>query len=229
MNKYVWCEDSRSGFEFWKELFGTLYPDFIVETKNSNTKLRKAVDRLSDDGNLYYIIMDTAIDNPDILREIRRLKAAVTGKNNIRIIKVHSFEFSLLSFEHLEDWVFAVKDELRDKRSTWLEARNIFVKLITKGGNADELSEFKQRYDFSDKKNSEMISAKLLYEITKNTGFETDKSKVGECFVKNCCEWEQRQEDDICGLDDSRITVSEKMSQLKQYSVLQEALREAGL
>ncbi len=229
MARYVWCEDSKSGYQFWKTLFKAIYPDITVVTQNNNSQLSKAVGEISDDGNIYYIILDTAIDNPDVLRELTRLKRNISGKNNVKIIKVHSFEFSLLSFEFLEQWVFAEEDELKEKRSTILQARNIFVGLIQNGGNSEELSEFKSVYHYQSKMNTEKISAKLLYDITRNTGFETNKSQVGECFINSCCEWSDRQEDDICGLENKRLTLSEKMKQLIGHSVIQDALREVGL
>ena len=118
MSTYVWCEDSSSGFQFWRALFGALYPDIIIETKQSNSKLRKA---------------------------------------NVK------------------------------------------------------------------------LAARLLYDITRNTGFETDKSKIGYCFINSCCQWAERGDDDICGLDDSRLTYSQKMYQIRIHSDLSEAFKEAGL
>lgn len=227
MQTYVWCEDSSSGYFFWKVLFNMIYPDFIVETQNGNSRLSKAVEKIDADGNMYYIILDTAIDNPDVLRELKRLKRSVSGKNNIRIIKIHSFEFALLSFKFLEQWVFAEEDELRDKRQKVLEARNIFIKIINDGGDSDTLNEFKSLYEYQ--MNTEKISARILSEITKNTGFETNKAKIGLCFINNCCEWNERKEDDICGLDYNRLTVSEKMKQIFKHSVLELAFEEAGL
>ena len=229
MTTYVWCEDSGSGYQFWKAFFGELYPDFSVDTKKSNSGLRRAVGSINDDTDVYYIIMDNAVDNPDVLREVKRLKADVSDKDNIRLINIHSFEFSLLSFEHLENWVFAEDDELRKKRSDLLDARNKFVQLITSGGNAEELKSFKSLFDFGEKANSENISAKLLNQITRNTGFETDKSKIGICFVNSCCDWNERQEDDICGLDDTRLTLNDKMRQIREHSALQAAFKGAGL
>ena len=41
MGKYVWCDDYKSGFQFWKVLFKVLYPDIIVETKNNNSRLKQ--------------------------------------------------------------------------------------------------------------------------------------------------------------------------------------------
>ncbi|MBP1566256.1 MAG: hypothetical protein J6A58_10930 [Oscillospiraceae bacterium] len=229
MKTYVWCEDSSSGYLFWKVLFNVIYPDFIVETQNGNSRLSKAVEKIDDDGNMYYIILDTAIDNPDILRELKRLKRSAFGKNNIRIIKIHSFEFALLSFKFLEQWVFAEKDELRDKRQKVLEARNIFINIINNGADSDILNEFKSVYEYQMKMNTEKISARILSEITKNTGFETNKTKIGSCFINNCCEWNERKKDDICGLDYNRLTVTEKMKQIFKHSVLELAFEEVGL
>ena len=94
--------------------------------------------------------------------------------------------------------------------------------------NIDELKAFKSVYNYRSNTNSEKIAARLLFDITRNTGFETDKSKIGPCFVCSCCEWDGKQ-DDICGLDNSKPTLSEKMKQLSEYSVLHKAFEEAGL
>ncbi|WP_302343162.1 hypothetical protein [uncultured Ruminococcus sp.] len=214
MSTYVWCEDSGSGYAFWNTVFKIMYPEFIVETKNSNTRLNKAIRQISDDNNLYYVIVDTVLDNQDVLRELTRLKRSIIGKNNIKVIKIHSFEFSLLSFEFLEKWVFAENDDLKEQRKDKLEAREKLVKLISDGGTADELSLFKSVYQYQSKMNTEKIAAKLLTEITRNTGFETNKKQVGFCFVNSCCEWDDRQENDLCGLDDKRLSVSEKIEQM---------------
>ena len=206
-----------------------MYPEFIVETKNSNTRLNKAIRQISDDNNLYYVIVDTVLDNQDVLRELERLKRSIIGKNNIKVIKIHSFEFSLLSFEFLEKWVFAENDDLKEQRKDKLEAREKLVKLISDGGTADELSLFKSVYQYQSKMNTEKIVAKLLTEITRNTGFETNKKQVGFCFVNSCCEWDDRQENDLCGLDDKRLSVSEKIEQMVNHSILQAAFQEVGL
>lgn len=229
MSTYVWCEDSGSGYAFWNTVFKIMYPEFIVETKNSNTRLNKAIRQISDDNNLYYVIVDTVLDNQDVLRELERLKRSIIGKNNIKVIKIHSFEFSLLSFEFLEKWVFAENDDLKEQRKDKIEAREKLVKLISDGGTADELSLFKSMYQYQSKMNTEKIAAKLLTEITRNTGFETNKKQVGFCFVNSCCEWDDRQENDLCGLDDKRLSVSEKIEQMVNHSILQAAFQEVGL
>ena len=230
MNSYLWCEDSKSGYQLWCAVFRELFPEISVESKGSNSGLRKAVGKIESDEDQYYIIMDTAMDNPDVLRETRRLMADIAGKDNIHVIKLHCFESVLLSFELLEQWVFAEKDELREKRQELLNARALFIRMNTSSiQDASVLASFKAACEGFESKNSEQIAAKLLYEITRNTGFETSKSRLGECFVNQCCEWADRQENDICGLDDHRISTNEKARLLVERSPLKHALEEVGL
>lgn len=229
MQNYIWCEDSRSGFAFWNEIFKSVNSEFIVESKGNNSGLRKAVEKIQNDENIYYILIDNVVDNPDVLREVKRIKADANGKNNIHIVDIHSFEFTLLSFSHIANWVFAEKDNLKEKRKSLLHARELFVKLIVNGGTANELAELKSFLNYSEKTTTEQISAKLLYDITRNTGFETNKSKLGVCFVNNCCEFEKRQTDDICGLDNKGLSADKKKKQLIELSVLKKALQKVGL
>ena len=77
--------------------------------------------------------------------------------------------------------------------------------------------------------NIEQLSAKLLFDLTRNTGFEVSKSVLGECWIKSCCEWKERQEDDICGLDSSRLSVFDKMKRIYIGSSLKLQLPKVGL
>lgn len=230
MNRYLWCEDSKSGYQFWQAIFRVILPDMKVETKQSNSGLRKAVSRIVPDENEYYIMMDAAIDNPDVLRETKYLSEKAKGKDNVHIVTIHSFELTLLSFEDLERWVFAEKDELKDQRQRLLNARAMLIESITSTAReASGLTAFKEAFDDYEVKNTEQIASKLLREITRNTGFETDKSSLGECFINSCCEWKERGSDDICGLDDHRIDANEKARLLVERSILKQAFERAGL
>ena len=88
---------------------------------------------------------------------------------------------------------------------------------------------FKETFAEYESKNSEQIAAKLLFEITRNTGFETDKSQVGDCFINSCCEWTERQSNDLCGLDSHRISAGEKAKLLVVRSALKAAFEGVGL
>ena len=79
------------------------------------------------------------------------------------------------------------------------------------------------------KRELEQLSAKLLFDLTRNTGFEVSKGVLGECWIKSCCEWDQRQEDDICGLDNSKLSVLEKMKRIYAGSSLKTQFPKVGL
>lgn len=229
MKRYLWCEDSASGLQFWRAVFEKIHPDIEVESKKGNTELVKATKSIGDDGNQYYIVIDTVMDNPNVIRETRRLYNNISGKENVAVISVHSFEFALLSFEMLEQWVFAEKDDLKEKRKDLLAYRKAFVDLVKSEGTSETLLALSTILDKYKVYNSEQIAAKLLYDITRNTGFQTDKGELGKCFVIDCCAWTGRQEDDICGLNDNRIDAKEKVKMLIEHSVLKEAFRKAKL
>ena len=225
----MWCEDSKSGYQFWRAIFGVLFPDFTVETKDSNSRLRKAAEKIGNDGNHYYILMDTVLDNPDVVRETTRLNKCVAGKDNVHVIRLHSFEFALLSFELLEQWVFSEENKLRDNRQELLRARALLIKHLTSEVSAADLQAFKKAFDAYETRNTEQIAAKLLFEITRNTGFETDKSELGDCFVNNCCEWNGLQSNNPCGLNVHRISSDEKAKLLVEHSVLKAAFEGVSL
>lgn len=229
MSKYVWCEDTGAGYEFWLKIFEALDKDIIVRSKKNNTELRKAVERVTDDGNSYYIFMDAAMDNSDVLRETQRVNKIAEMKKNVFFVKIHSFEYSLLSFKKLEDWVFAKEDELKTKRTKFLAAREIFLRMVAEGISPEEQERFFELTKYDVTKNSEQLASSLIKDITKNTGFATTKSKLGECFVEDCCTWTKRQADDICGLDGEHLNSETKRKTIVMHSALQNSLSEVGL
>lgn len=215
---YIWCEDTGSGHAFWQFLF----PNCKVEGKNGISRLRRAVACINNNEDQFYVIVDTALDNPDVLREIQRLSSIVATKSNVTLLMIHSFEFVLLSFKLLEDWVFAEDDELKNKRRPLLNVRNELVKSISNGLNQYAVSEYSDVgvYLKENGYNTEQAAAKLLFSLTRNTGFETDKSKIGPCWIVDCCTWEDKKDDDICGLSDNKIDSRVKATTIFENSVL---------
>ena len=84
MAKYLWCEDSGAGYQFWKVMCKELYPHITIETKKGNSKLCKAAEQITEDNNIYYIVLDSAIDNPCVLREVTRLNM-IAGRKMIYV------------------------------------------------------------------------------------------------------------------------------------------------
>ena len=214
---YIWTEDTKSGYSFWLNFFNRLVPEAIVQSKKNNSELVKAVSSLlQNDTNKYIIIMDQAFDNPQVIRERKRLMEAIRERNNVYIINIISFEYILLQFDLLTDWVFAEDDELFTKREHLLNVRSRLCNML----NDSNCAGYKDDECISEYINSlkvhnvEQLCAKLLFDITRNTGFEVSKKAIGPCWINNCCEWQERSADDICGLDNIRISSKEKMHQI---------------
>jgi hypothetical protein len=229
---FLWIEDreGKASYVFWETLMANLCPNVIVESKKNNSELIKAVKDLKDKDNKYIIVLDNSFDNLQVYRERKRLSKYAEIKSNVILMDIICFEYILLEFDRLIDWIYAPNDEFLVKRSGAISAREKLVNAIRTG----EL-DYKQiqeivAYDNSiDNHNIEQLSAKLLYDLTRNTGFEVSKGKIGACWIKSCCEWLEREESDICGLDDNRLSIKDKLLSICEGTVLNKELKRVGL
>lgn len=93
-----------------------------------------------------------------------------------------------MEFDKLIDWIYAPEDKFREKRAGAIAARNRFVQMISTGDvNYKEIQEIID-YDANlTDHNIEQLSAKLLLDLTRNTGFEVlfycGRGKI-ENFIK---------------------------------------------
>lgn len=214
---YLWIEDKegKASYVFWNTMMQNLCPDVIVESKKNNSELVKAVRDLKDEENRYIIVFDNSFDNFQVYRELKLLKKYIALKKNVRIMDITCFEYVLLEFDKLTDWIYSPEDDLRIKRQAAIRAREKLVKTLNSGEMDYKAIREVVEYDANlNSHNIEQLSAKLLYDLTRNTGFEVSKGKLGKCWVESCCDWTERQPDDICGLDLNRLTVSDKMKHI---------------
>ena len=125
------------------------------------------------------------------------------------------FEYILLEFDKLINWIYASNDEFLTKRAAAITARAKLVATVHSGKfDYKAIQEIIKYDDNLANHNIEQLSAKLLFDLTRNTGFEVSKGNIGECWIKSCCEWSNRQDNDICGLDGSYLSVTEKMKNI---------------
>lgn len=115
---FLWIEDrkGKSGYTFWKTLMGQLAPNVIVESKTNNSELVKAVINLKDKHNKYIIIFDNSFDNLQVAMEQKRLKECADKKKNVCLIDIICFEYIILEFVDLLNWVYAPDDVFFSKR-----------------------------------------------------------------------------------------------------------------
>lgn len=229
---FLWIEDrkGKSGYQFWDHLLKQLCPEVFLESKKNNSELIKAVRNIQDRENKYVIVFDNSFDNLQIAMEHKWLKQYAEKKENVVLMDIICFEYILLEFKSLIDWIYAPNDDFLKKRAVVIAAREKLVHSIHDGNMDYKDIQALVRYDeHITEHNIEQLSAKLLFDLTRNTGFEVSKGNIGECWIKSCCEWQNRQEDDICGLDADRLTLYEKMKSIYQETSLQNVFKEAKL
>lgn len=162
--------------------------------------------------------------------EQKRLKKYVNEKKNVFLLDIICFEYILLEFQELIEWIYAPEDEFLEKRNATIATRHKLVESLQNDNfgykGIREIVEYDKNIE---EHNIEQLSAKLLFDLTRNTGFEVSKGVLGECWIKSCCEWKERQEDDICGLDYSRLSVFDKMKRIYDGSSLKLQFPKVGL
>lgn len=229
---FLWIEDrkGKASYTFWENLMKQLCPDVIVESKKNNSELVKAVRTLQDTENKYIIVFDNSFDNLQIVMEQKRLKKYVNEQKNVFLLNIICFEYILLEFQELIEWIYAPGDKFLEKKAGTVVARDKLVEALQEDYfNYKEIREIVEYDKNIEEHNIEQLSAKLLFNLTRNTGFEVSKGVLGECWIKSCCEWEKRQEDDICGLDHNRLSVFEKMKRIYDGSSLRLQFPKVGL
>ncbi|MCM1126124.1 MAG: hypothetical protein NC429_06585 [Lachnospiraceae bacterium] len=138
--------------------------------------------------------------------------------------------YLLLEFKDLISWIYAPDDEFFVKRIKAIMAREKLVNTIENGKlNYKDIHEILEYSERIDNYNIEKLAAKILFDLTRNTGFEVSKGNIGECWIKTCCEWKNRMKDDVCGLDNSRLQLSDKMKNIYEKTSLATQFQKIGL
>lgn len=232
MKTYLWIEDSeeKSSYIFWRTFVEQLCPEITVESKKNNSELVKAVQALEDHENKYVIVFDNSFDNLQVIMEQKLLRKYAKAKNNVLLLDIICFEYILLEFKDLIEWIYSSDDEFLTKRKNAIAAREKLVKTIQNGElDYKDIREIIEYNENINNYNIEQLSAKILFDLTRNTGFEVSKSNIGECWIKSCCEWEQRMPNDICGLDAGRLQLKEKMHHIYKGTSLFVQFQNIGL
>ena len=132
---YLWIEDriGKASYKFWTTFMHEICPEVIVESKMNNRELVKAVKGLTDKENRYIIALDNSFDNMQIYMEQKIVKEAADIRDNVFLLNLICFEYTLLEFDKLIDWIYAPEDEFREKCAGAIAAREKLVNIIKSG------------------------------------------------------------------------------------------------
>ena len=219
--RYLWTEDTGAGLHFWK-LVNQLFFDneLVVEGKVSNQGLLDAVLDLDiKDDDKYYVAFDYVVDNQDIRNKYRILKS-ITDKSDgkIVILDMICFEYLILAFDRLVEWAGTGKTDkikIRDKVLAAVENHRIDLSRIDDEKTLQYIAGFK-RYS------TERVMKSLVGEFTQNEKWSVKGSLMGECWYKDCCASEHK-DNPRCGKPEIEDG-NEKMMMLIQSEEVQKIL-----
>lgn len=229
---FLWIEDreGKASYIFWDSLLKQLGFQVEIESKKNNSELVKVVKNINDTVNKYIIVYDNSFDNLQVVMERKRLKQYADIKENVILLDIICFEYILLEFKNLIGWIYAPEDEFLVKRTSAVAAREKLIHSIKSGDmNYKDIKEIVAYDEHISDHNIEQLAARLLFDLTRNTGFEVSKGKIGECWIKSCCQRSNRMENDICGLDHSRLSLYDKMKNIYENTCLKEQFNAVGL
>ena len=229
---FLWIEDrkGKASYIFWSNFLKQMCPNIMVESKKNSSELVKAVKKLDDTNNRYVIVFDDSFDNLQVAMERKLLNQYTYRKENVVLLDIICFEYILLEFRELISWIYATDDEFLKSRASAISAREKLINSIENDNiNYKDIKEIVEYDNHINEHNIEQLSAKLLFDLTRNTGFEVSKGNIGNCWIKSCCEWENRMNDDVCGLDYNRLSVYDKMKSIYEGTSLKEQFCAVGL
>lgn len=76
------------------------------------------------------IVFDNSFDNLQVAMEQKLLKQYADKKENVALMDIICFEYILLEFKNLIDWIYAPDDEFLKKRAGAVSAREKLINSI---------------------------------------------------------------------------------------------------
>lgn len=195
---YIWIEDKKSGLKFWTDLCKLLFGDkVIVESKDNAGLLVRAVEKLTDTKNTYYILIDDVFDNAMSVSHISKLKNLILNKDNVVLLEDYiSLEASLLSYSDLITYLQLQKDLTYCKEE--VSVRDFLLHTYDNNdsaySDADAVKDYRNKHKVLKNYTLESISSSVLKNLTRNSGFEVDKNKIGACWLDSCCSYNDKYE-----------------------------------
>lgn len=173
----------------------------IVDKKLKGVKAVQTLSRLNRTcpGKIDTFVLDFANKKEDILKAFQPFYQETSLEQEVNVDLIYQTERELLGYG-----IYNSDD---------IEA---FIKVYNQPGKQDNVAMGK-------------MTSVLKPVADRYTGFEVSKSSIGECWIRSCCDWSGRQDDDICGLDNSRLDLYDKMKHILAETCLSSEFRRLGL
>lgn len=192
---YIVCEDSKMGYDLWRAVNKYLLNgEAKVVTSFGITNMVSTIKQLSlkNSDKLFCAI--------DMIQDEESFKVLYWLDENMsdigceyRTTNYSCVEDVFISFEYLDKWITTLS--LKDREMLNI-ARTIVKNRNSVSYNNSLLKNSVLRSYYPTVSTDEQMSAKIIYDITRSTGFVVSKSRLGRCWTVQCkCE---RQYPEYC-------------------------------
>lgn len=205
---HIWHEDSSGSATnlFWEFLKIHRVSNVLINAEikgfDGNANLHNHVCNAKYNAHdIYYIFIDCVPDNQKALSYYNGIKEATSNKKNVKVLDLLCFEYMLLKFRYLLNWIKPTKltkdyvegeiaraelIKVVESHNSWL-TNPILVKYIVKNKGIDTNNQGWQRDLFF--VSMENLASLILSKMTNGgtTEFGVSKTKLGKCWHCNCC------------------------------------------
>lgn len=184
--KYLWTEDSKAGFHYWRLVNEYLFESsFIVESKGNNQKLLDAVRELKPQkGDIYYIAFDIVYDNMDVMNKYMELQSlSERNPRHIILLDITCFEAIIFKFKHLVKWTDSGRKDKIAIREVLLKSfkyHKIDIDSIEDSKTLNYLMGFKNY-------STEKVLKSITNELTDKDEWSIKGENMGKCWYQDCC------------------------------------------
>lgn len=188
--KYLWSEDSTSGYDFWN-LVNNFYfhNEFKVEKSYGNSDIIgkfeyfNANDKEKITNNMHYVILDTVPDNARVLAKLEKMESIIQEyPNNIKMVNIICFEYLILAAEITFSFI-----PIKEKKLYQI-FKNILDNTVDFSINHSSLNKNSLTYIQSlPKQSTENIYKNSAFQLLCYPGWSIN-TNLGYCWYKDYCE-----------------------------------------
>lgn len=184
---YVLCEDSKSGFTFYKHIFEFMYPNinfcFVTSSGNStlNIAFSKILELNQNKVSRIIVMTDNKFESPAYRMAIANIKK-MTLNNIDRVI---TYIFSPICVEEVlisnVNLTWKSYSALGDMIRNYLSTGDIYYKLEIDG------NKYVNAYRLKNGERVENLEAYMANELPRVSSLRYSKKCLGPCYVSRCC------------------------------------------
>ena len=197
---HILIENKTSGYDFWKFICDNLYTNVVVEKMSGVGNIVNKIRNLTDYNTPYVLVLDYAFDNINISDNIEIIVEEIEKRSlrNVTLLKIISFEWILLTFSLLEDWISLQYDCSKLQKELYVRYNLLHIIRYEDSYNYASktvIKKYLKSLNLKHKYSIENLCSHLIKKITQNTDFIVDKKakvskgmeKLGHCWSCDCC------------------------------------------